>query len=444
MVSRILRLGLLWAGLSGVVWVVVPAGTSAAADGNGLIAFMSARSGGNAVWVMRADGSGQTRLTRTVGPAWDGFPAFSRDGRRIAYMCGNFEICVMNADGSDPVRVTSNPWPRHPVMDSVPTWSPDGTRIAFDRAQNGRDDLYVVNVDGGGLHRLTNGAYDEDAAWSPDGARIAFDGLDRAGNNEIFVVNVDGSDRRQLTASASFYNEAPAWSPDGQHIAFGRLRLPFGAYHVWVMKADGTGDRALTSGPWNQEAPAWSPDGRSIAYSSDEGYRQNIWVMNAAGTSRTQLTHGAGFNIGPNWQPVPSVLPTAPLPAVSSTRPSRPTPEARLVAVFLEADNVLYDDVASVSAPPAAALTIGRQMIGDAAAVRRQTLRIAPTTEWGKKFKRGALAMYASAHAAGNRFNAAVVDAVKGHRGKAQGDVQTAFIDILTMFIQEDDLDAVL
>ena len=74
---RIVRRRLLWLCLSGVLCVAFPAGTSAAGTRNGLIAFMSARGGGDAVWVMSADGSGQTRLTKTVRPAWDGYPAFS-------------------------------------------------------------------------------------------------------------------------------------------------------------------------------------------------------------------------------------------------------------------------------------------------------------------------------------------------------------------------------
>lgn len=438
-------MGLVWLGLSGVVCVAVRASTSAAGDSNGLITFMSARSGGDAVWVMHVDGSGQTRLTRTLDPAWDGFPAFSPDGRRIAYTCGNFEICVMNADGSDPVRITRNPWPRHAVVDSVPTWSPDGTRIAFDRDKHGLDDLYVVNIDGSGLHRLTYGSYDEDAAWSPDGTRIAFDGLDRAGINQIFVVNADGSGRRQLTASASSFSETPAWSPDSQQIVYMRAQLPFGAYHVWVMKSDGTGDYALTSGPWDQESPAWSPDGQLIAYWSDEGYQQNIWTVTAAGTGQAQLTHGGGFNITPSWQPVLSPSPASPPPPTATTRPSRPTPEARLVAIFIKAEGVLYDDVSSVpQASPVAALTIGSRLITDAAMSRRQTLVIAPSTKWGKKFKHRALAIYASAHTAGNKFNAAIGNALTGHAGLARREAQAALRDILTVFSQEGQLAAVL
>jgi TolB protein len=197
LVPRLLCWGLIWLGLCGAALGTVPSSSSAAGSGDGTIAFMSGRSGGNEVWVMQPDGSGQTRLTRTADPAWDGDPAFSPDGRHLAYTCGNFDVCVMNSDGSDRVSVTTHPWSKHAVVDEAPTWSPDGTRLAFDRFERGQDHLYMVNVDGTGLHQLTDGAYDENAAWSPAGTRVAFDGVDEYGDSQIFVVNLDGSGRRQ-------------------------------------------------------------------------------------------------------------------------------------------------------------------------------------------------------------------------------------------------------
>jgi hypothetical protein len=214
---------------------------------------------------------------------------------------------------------------------------------------------------------------------------------------------------------------------------------------VWVIKADGTGAHALTSGPWNQESPAWSPDGRSIAYSSDQGYQQNIWTINADGSGQTQLTRGGGYRITPSWQPLPSPAPIAPLSAAATTRPSRPTPEARLVAVFFRAESDLYEDVSSVfPSSPVAALTVGSRLIDNATAELRQTLAVAPTTNWARRFKRGALAMYASADAAGHEFNAAILDGVRGHKGPARHDVNAAFEDIQRMFTDEGGLASVL
>jgi hypothetical protein len=307
--------------------------------------------------------------------------------------------------------------------------------------------LYVVNVDGSGLHQLTHGVLDENAAWSPDGTQIAFDGVDRSGLSQIFVVNADGSGRRQLTASSSAGGQKPAWSPDGHQIAYQRVRFAIVAYHIWVVNADGTGAHALTSGPWNQLDPAWSPDGQSIAYDSNENFRRNIWTMNADGTGQTQMTHGGvgGYNVSPSWQPVVSPPPTASPPALSTTSPSQPTPEARLVGVFTKAANVFYYDLTALSSnDPFLALAIGDRLTEDAAALRRQTLGLSPTTRWGKKFKRRSLAMDASARAAGREFNAVITDAVKGHKTKARRDAKAAEHDIERMFSQGGKLLAVL
>jgi Tol biopolymer transport system component len=436
---RLLCRAVVWLGLCGAALVTVPSSTLAAGSGDGTIAFMSGRGAGNEVWVMRADGLGQARLTSTADPAWEGDPAYSPDGRRIAYTCGNFDVCVMNSDGSDQVRVSSHPWSRHAVVDEAPTWSPDGTQLAFDRFELGRDRLYTVNVDGAGLHRLTSGAYDENAAWSPDGTRIAFDGVDRYGDSQIFVVNVDGSGRHQLTRGDTTWAVTPAWSPDGQQLVYAQASDFFGAQHLRVVRADGTRNHAVTNGPWDDLDPTWSPDGQSIAFDSNEGYQTNIWSVSVDGTSRTQLTHGGGFNITPSWQPVLTAPQAPPLQAGSGRPPSRPTPEARLIATFYRAQRILYDDVAGLShISTIGAVTLGDRLLKDASILRRRTVGISPRTKWGKQFKRQALAMYATVRLAGEKFNAAIVDALKGQRRRAQRDATAALNDVLRALVRDE------
>src|SRR5216117_1854859 len=111
----------------------------------------------------------------------------------------------MNADGSDPRNLTNNPG-----GDDTPAWSPDGTRIAFTSARDGNWEIYVMNADGSNATRLTdNGA--QMPAWSPDGTRIAFTSA-RDGNWEIYVMNADGSDPRNLTNNPAADGGA-AWRP---------------------------------------------------------------------------------------------------------------------------------------------------------------------------------------------------------------------------------------
>ena len=130
-----------------------------------------------------------TRLT--FDDAFDSSPAWSPDGRRIAFESerdGNDEIYVMNADGSGVARLTVND-----AIDGSPAWSPDGQRIAFDSLRDDNFEVYLMNADGSGVTRLTNNdARDWHPVWSPDGRRIAFES-NRDGNAEIYLMNPDGS-----------------------------------------------------------------------------------------------------------------------------------------------------------------------------------------------------------------------------------------------------------
>ena len=148
----------------------------------------------------------------------------------------------MDPDGSNQVRVTDNPG-----IDEYPTWSPDGTRIAFHCTmggvnQNGTGDfeICVVNRDGSGLHRLTDTPGENTQPdWSPDGEWIAFESNrlgwpslptatpagydpDTFGDEDVWVMRTDGSQQRNLTSNPLEGDSFPAWSPDGSWIVFSR------------------------------------------------------------------------------------------------------------------------------------------------------------------------------------------------------------------------------
>lgn len=198
------------------------------------------------------------RLTNTQN--WDSAPALSPDGAKIAFithLATSAVLHVMNADGTGVISLEQD-------SASSPSWSPDGARIAFAKRPRQGDmrdsDIYLINADGTDLVNLTGhlGTDDTAPAWSPDGGRIAF-----ASGGDLFVIDVDGTNLTRLTQDPE-RDDDPAWSPDAARIAFICERE--GNWEICVMNADGTGLLQLTNDPASDYGPVWSPDGAKIAF----------------------------------------------------------------------------------------------------------------------------------------------------------------------------------
>jgi TolB protein len=266
----------------------------------------------NDIWSMRADTTHVRRLTSS--PAMEFDPTWSPDGSRIAYRHwphnGTSRIFVMTADGSDQRNLTrKDAW--------GPDWSPDGRRIAFNSvADTGGFDVsgYVVAPDGSGLRRISR-HYAEYPAWSPDASRIAFMAPEpgATGSNpdyNIFVMDADGSHVRRLT-TAPGEDGWPAWSPDGTRIVFSSARDDcsisnaadcrttgdIGPWEdVWIINADGTGQRRVTS-EFGQFF-AWSPDGSAILAAG----AAEMYLIRPDGSGRTPFpVKGVAHPLFPDW-----------------------------------------------------------------------------------------------------------------------------------------------
>jgi TolB protein len=300
--------------LSGVVALSGsnPAGAGQFPGSNGKIASVKRKNSCfcSNIWVMNPDGSGDTQLTFPgESNISNTFPSWSPDGTRIAFASdrdGNDEVYVMNADGSGQTNLTNNP-----DSDDQPSWSPDGTRIAFNSLRDGNAEVYVMDADGSGQTNITNNPeFDGSPSWSPDGTRIGFTSI-RDGNAEVYVMDADGSGQTNITNNPAS-DGGPSWSPDGTRIAFTSFRD--GNAEVYVMDAAGTGQTRLTTSVGYY--PSWSPDGTRIAFISNRDAIQEVYVMDADGTGQARVTTTAGGGrLVLAWQSVP----VAPLLAVAPT-----------------------------------------------------------------------------------------------------------------------------
>jgi Tol biopolymer transport system component len=277
-------------------------------DGNS-IAFFSDRGGNPDIYIMKPDGSQVEQLTRDpfaslyfTKSSGDRNPSWSPDGSQIAFDSGrdnqmltyvNHDIYVMAVDGSNVKRLTNDG-----ADEGSPRWSPNGDLIAYTKMEYFSDqalienpawDIYVMNTDGTQQIQLMKDPSNElEPSWSPDGAKIAFISDRNGPDFDIYVMNADGSNVTQLTDDSA--NEfGPVWSPDGTQIVFNSDRN--GNVQLFMISVDGSNLVQLTKDASNSAYADWSPDGKHLVFESDRDTgNANIYVMNADGTNIIQLT----------------------------------------------------------------------------------------------------------------------------------------------------------
>jgi Tol biopolymer transport system component len=258
------------------------------------IVFVSDRTGDDELHIMHGNGDVVHLLTTVPGPKTD--PVISPDGKKILFTLGTLDassaspLWSVNSDGTGLTQLTTDG-----AIDYHPTWSPDGSQIAFVSTRDGNDEIYVMNADGTGQLNVTNNAANDNSpSWSPSGTTILFDS-DRDGAAGIAIYSMTPAGG-SVTPLIGGYN--PEWSPSGTRFLFLR------ASQIWIAEsAEASSVREVTADPFFHFTPGWSPDESKLLYATSTTSNEEIWtIASADGDNATQLTADAdGNNFTPNW-----------------------------------------------------------------------------------------------------------------------------------------------
>jgi hypothetical protein len=265
------------------------------------------------IGLMNSDGTGLTMLTSA--PEVDSFPIWSPDGTRFAFVASqdmSLALVVMDANGGHRITLADHLGAVVGVRgivhfgSQVPlSWSPDGQHIVFAASGGDGPQLYVTPADRAGAERIGPAdLYAVSPSWSPDGTLIAFKRLYGGSQQDaVWVIRPDGQGLVKLSDSIAVRDVFPgaAWAPDGKQLAF----LAEGTNHsndVYVINADGTHQRDITNTPEDEQWASWSPDGMRLAFSWF-GEADGTFVIDADGSNRVELPTGGHSISTPAWSP---------------------------------------------------------------------------------------------------------------------------------------------
>lgn len=259
---------------------------------NSRIVASCGKSNRRQIMTFSIDGAIQNAVTKlntnNISPTW------SPDGSSIAFT--SFlkyypEIFSIGANGGGLRQLTNNK-----ATNVTPAYSPQGNLIAYASSRAGDTEIYLMRSNGKNVRRVTQTLnIDVSPSWSPDGSRLVF-ASERAGNLHLFVTSASGGGASRLTYTG-YQNDQPDWSSDGEKIVF--TARDRGAFDIFSMNSDGSLIQRLTRDEGNNESPTWGPDSRYIVFSSSRG---GLFVMLADGSNQTAIP-GTNGCINPDWGP---------------------------------------------------------------------------------------------------------------------------------------------
>ncbi|MEW5899910.1 MAG: Tol-Pal system beta propeller repeat protein TolB [Acidobacteriota bacterium] len=256
------------------------------------IVFISNRDGNEELYLMDYDGQNQTRLT--FNKIIDYMPAWSADGKKIAYtsyknLNAGLYILDLEAGKITPVSTRGTNF--------SPSFSADGKKMVFSSTMDGNSEIYMASADGKNIKRLTfNEAIDASPSWSPTSREIAFVS-DRSGTPQIYIMDAEGSNVRRVSFGGT-YHDAPAWSPTGDRIVY--VSRVENIFDLYVLNLRNNQIVKLTESNARNESPSWSPDGRHIIFASNLDGSMQLYTIDYDATNLRRLT-SQGNNKLPDW-----------------------------------------------------------------------------------------------------------------------------------------------